>query len=187
MYHRLSQFHYGSITTFQSSFPNISPIFFVSIPLWFDYNPRLGVPRLWLDGLVSIPLWFDYNANHRPSSTPAPALSQFHYGSITTLFNEYGVRIKIKESQFHYGSITTKGNGLVIKFPDGSCLNSTMVRLQLFVNIKIKNDTDSMSQFHYGSITTKPWLAASPTLGIGSQFHYGSITTQNLKIKLFYS
>ena len=34
-------------------------------------------------------------------------LSQFHYGSITTQFQEFESLYEAKRSQFHYGSITT--------------------------------------------------------------------------------
>ena len=62
---------------------------------------------------------------------PKRKLSQFHYGSITTLFIESDKELKDSES-----------------------LNSTMVRLQLN-KLGTKIILSRASQFHYGSITTE--------------------------------
>ncbi len=102
-----SQFHYGSITTKETS-KVIEDMVLVSIPLWFDYNGGKGNEREpAVFGLNSTMVrlqqktskWSFYNTYK----------SQFHYGSITTL--EIPITDQdIVKSQFHYGSITTKEN-----------------------------------------------------------------------------
>ena len=60
-----SQFHYGSITTNKQHRKEIEGDYFVSIPLWFDYNNSLEYKVIGVYKDVSIPLWFDYNSNKR--------------------------------------------------------------------------------------------------------------------------
>ena len=81
-------------------------------------------------------------------------------------------------SQFHYGSITTmdeKNN----YFP-----NTLSVSIPLWFDYNTKSlgslcEYSLLSQFHYGSITTYKLIIDNKYEGIWSQFHYGSITTQN--------
>ncbi len=101
---------------------------------------------------VSIPLWFDYNFYHIVFDVSLFKLSQFHYGSITTIPNPNNKFSALCRSQFHYGSITTEVEGY---------------GLNLYFN---------ESQFHYGSITTRNCNFYINIEG-RSQFHYGSITT----------
>ncbi len=91
-----------------------------------------------------------------------PSRSQFHYGSITTLFPIESL-YRISKSQFHYGSITT--------FRSRIYLNST-----------------SKSQFHYGSITTQALLSLTLTeyrVSIPLWFDYNLFVTQREQISNF--
>ncbi len=79
---QLSQFHYGSITTFLSLI-----ITFILILSQFHYGSiTTSLSKLRDDA------W---------------RMSQFHYGSITTTVVSVCLRQGIYWSQFHYGSITT--------------------------------------------------------------------------------
>ena len=59
----MSQFHYGSITTLYWA-QSLYSRWFVSIPLWFDYNKKQRANRPLFFCFVSIPLWFDYNVRN---------------------------------------------------------------------------------------------------------------------------
>ena len=101
----------------------------VSIPLWFDCNPKhqpKAKPRL----LVSIPLWFDCNAQaarerddllvhlhptmvrlqHPPSAHVPPCLfrSPSHYGSTATNYLDTIAMKLTLLSPSHYGSTATQ-------------------------------------------------------------------------------
>ena len=78
--------------------------------------------------------------------------SQFHYGSIKTFSNKNSFNGMQTESQFHYGSIKTRIKDR--KYDSQTvCLNSTMVRLKPAF-FAVMHQYFEESQFHYGSIKT---------------------------------
>ena len=81
------------------------------------------------------------------------------------------------KSQFHYGSIKTV---FVIRLNNEKrySLNSTMVRLKQYNNSPFIY-FNNKSQFHYGSIKTNVVTIRS-NYKYKSQFHYGSIKTVTL-------
>ncbi len=68
-----SQFHYGSITTIRCRCI-ANCIKDVSIPLWFDYNTK-NFEGESLAKIVSIPLWFDYNTKNFEGESLAKIVS----------------------------------------------------------------------------------------------------------------
>ena len=152
---------------------------------------------------VSIPLWFDYNKMKKIIIHTIYILSQFHYGSITTLLITKFLLPRVRNSsQFHYGSITTRmvikvlviSNRVSIplwfdynsiKRVDGEAevksLNSTMVRLQPIS--RWFNVIFLFFSLNSTMVRLQPRSSADGNTNeiVMSQFHYGSITTESIE------
>ena len=95
------QFHYGTIES--SVFFIVSPLWLISIPLWYDWEVLVSTLTD-CHVIISIPLWYDWERRSR--YPPTERLSfQFHYGTIESVkFCSCSSNIKIT-FQFHYGTI----------------------------------------------------------------------------------
>jgi len=82
-------------------------------------------------------------------------MSQFHFGSIQTIYSQRESLLTMEESQFHFGSIQTEFKstpvsigGKTVSIPLWFNSNETFVKVQI-------NKDNTLSQFHFGSIQTK--------------------------------
>jgi len=106
--------------------------------------------------------------------------SQFHFGSIQTIFPSCNTGNNSNQSQFHFGSIQTNVkfrvcgewntglNSTLVQFKHISfpslflfiiSLNSTLVQFKLSLCITIGTYRCLLSQFHFGSIQTRSVLS----------------------------
>ena len=132
---RVFQFQYGTIMRSSLSI-SCSFFIFISIPVWYDYEPLLkrsaavlnhfnsSMVRLWVcfssssskSILISIPVWYDYERLEKIAMA-LPSTFQFQYGTIMRLMQENirGVKPNFNSSMVRLWVWTDKSRGLYIQ------------------------------------------------------------------------